>query len=269
MTVLSIINDPLGATGRQRALLGVAIALGWIFLVPPPVSAQGQHVTGRVQAAGGAPLGYAEVQVLPNGPRVITGRSGRFDLGALSPGDHTLRVRRLGFAMTTLRFTVPLSSPELTIIMTPAAVFLDTIRAMALEQELPRVFQRHREHLGAVAFGPALLRQYDGMSIDEILQYDFQLSRYLHKPSTCHSPVAAFIDGLPVPPPIDRIGTAGSQHGLRIADFVRVRDIAAVEVFDSPDFVHEPFIDGHFEDDCMPVVLIWTKGYQQEPWAGH
>ncbi|HEY5264731.1 MAG TPA: carboxypeptidase regulatory-like domain-containing protein [Steroidobacteraceae bacterium] len=236
---------------------------------PASATAQGQRVDGRVEAIGGVPLGYAEVQLVPTGPRAITDRSGNFDLGVLSPGDHILRVRRLGFVMTTLRITVPLSSPHLTVIMAPTAMLLDTVRTMALELELPRVFQRQREHLGAVAFGPDLLKKYDGMSIDKILQYDFQLSRHLHEPKTCGSPLAAFIDGLPIPLPIGNFSTGGGPEALQIANYVRVRDIAAVEVFNSPDFVHEPFIDGHFENTCMPVILIWTKGYQQERWAGH
>jgi hypothetical protein len=53
------------------------------------------------------------------------------------------------------------------------------------------------------------------------------------------------------------------------------REISAIELFDSPDFVHEPWIDGHFQPatlkqgSCKKIVLIWSRYYQQPHWAGH
>jgi hypothetical protein len=52
-----------------------------------------------------------------------------------------------------------------------------------------------------------------------------------------------------------------------LAMYIRRNEIAAIEVFDSPDEVHEPQITP--SGACVRIVLIWSKSYQQLPWAGH
>jgi hypothetical protein len=41
-------------------------------------------------------------------------------------------------------------------------------------------------------------------------------------------------------------------------------------VFNSPDFVHEPFLPPDTPAGmCVQLILIWSKYYQQQPWGGN
>ena len=236
-----------------------------VLLLGIPWAAGAQVVRGRVVDSAGAPVPLAQVRVVPQGAAAITDRSGDFILGPLSAGNYSLAIRRFGFNPDTVAVAVPLGDSVLTIRLIPIPVSLGTVTTTALKQDLPRLFDRMREHLGGVEFGADLRKKYDGMATDEILQFDFKLSRYLHYSSAirhCHPPVV-FLDGIQL-----QVALGGGST-VRLSNYVRLRDIAAIETFTSPDFVHEPFIeDGHFEPGyCGPIVLVWTNGYKAEKWA--
>lgn len=236
-------------TGRELFVL---------LMLLVPWGAAAQAVRGHVVDSTGAPVSLAQVRVLPQGPAAITDTAGAFVLRQLAPGHYWLAIRRFGFRPDTVALTVPVPAP-LMITLSQLPTRLRTVTSMALEQELPRVFQRIKEHLGSVEFGPDLRRQYGDMPLDEVLRLDFKLSRRIRGGRLCRAP-AVFLDGIQL----------HLRDGETLSSYVDLRDIAAVEAFDSPDFVHEPFIDGVFDKyvgRCAPIVLIWTNGYKQQPWG--
>jgi Carboxypeptidase regulatory-like domain len=222
-----------------------------------PSIAGAQVVRGRVVDSAGAPVALAQVRVMPEGAAAITDAAGAFTLGPLPAGQYSLALRRVGFRADTVLVDVPLRDSVLTIRLTPIPVSLRGVTTSALEQDLPRLFDRMREHLGGVEFGPELRKKYGGMSVDEILKSDFNLRHYADGAKICGS-TAVFLDGVwlwLVPP-------------RPISDYVHMRDVAAIEAFPSPDFIHEPFLHP-LPGACMPIVLIWTNGYKQKPWGGN
>ncbi len=229
-----------------------------------------QEIRGRVLDPDGHPIARAELQLLLGGPLATTDSSGAFDFGVLSDGHYTIIVRRLGFQPTTVRLTVPMATPRLSVTLMPVPVNLDTVRSEALEKDLPRVFERMREHLGAVEFGADLMKKYSSLSMDEILQTDSKLWPFLRSSSFCGMRV--YIDGDTLPTPLPTWGREPPTivPDKHIREYVKTSDIAAVEVFRSlKQKIYEPFIAPDQAEGCTSIVLIWTKGYEQTPWAGH
>ncbi len=87
--------------------------------------------------------------------------------------------------------------------------------------------------------------------------------------------VRTLIDGRPAAPPLGtdwglKLTPTGNKAAavpieLRLDRHVAMRDVAAVQVFDSPDFVHEPELDATARDSlhsCTRVVPVRTNGYQ-------
>ncbi len=237
--------------------------------------AHAQDVRGRALDAAKEPLDLVDVQLLPLGRHVRTASAGTFNFEDVPPGSYTLRVRRLGFSEVTKSITVPVPTGTLTVTMQPVPVALDTVYTQVLRQELPYVFQRMKEQLEAAAFGPDLMKRFPGASLDEVLQMDptlwWQLMGARNHSGGPRSPecgAQAYIDGRPALTPLDP-GLSVGGIGLGLASQVRMRDVAAVEVFNSPDFIHEPDLLGDkifftpTIHDCKRIVLIWTKGYVQ------
>ncbi len=260
----------------EHALRGVAVgtALMIAAFAPMPMGAQQQpRVHGHVVDDRGQPVTNAYVQVLPVGPEAITDRAGAFDLGSLDPGRYRVRVRRLGFRPVKVNLVVPMTRPDLTVTMAPVPTLLDTVRAHALEQQLPRVFERQREHLGGLVFGRELMKEHPGLSIDEILQTDSAVNPFLRGSGfpECHPIV--YIDGKPMPRPMlsgspfDRMRTIIPD--LHIRNVVNIHDVAAIEVFRfAAGKIYEPWIGPDAGETCSPLILIWMKGYKQRPYKG-
>lgn len=235
-------------TCQITALLGTAA-------IPQPGAAQ--LVRGVVRSTSGVPLARAELLVLPESLSVYTTDSGHFVLGPLRSGRHDLHIRRLGFAPVALSFEVSLTDTVITVQLNSLAQLLDTVRAAALAQRLPRVFARQRAHLGAVVYGSSLetlLNREPGMPLEDLMRMApaFAL-KLMHRPGCSQR---TYVDGVRTRAP------------LRF--YISESEIGAIEVFDSPDFVHEPFLDGEGfgAGSCMILTLIWSKQYQQPPWAG-
>ncbi|HET7631171.1 MAG TPA: carboxypeptidase regulatory-like domain-containing protein [Gemmatimonadaceae bacterium] len=133
---------------------------------------QPTYVHGHVVASGGPPLLGAQLQVLPHGPRAETDPDGAFTLGPLAAGTYHIRVRRIGFQPDTVTLKLPRAEQDFVIHLTAAPQTLDPVVSSALEQDLPRVMDRMREHLGATIFGPELMKEFPGIGLDGILARD-------------------------------------------------------------------------------------------------
>jgi hypothetical protein len=258
-----------------------------LVVVAAASPARAQSVHGRVVDERGTPVERAEVVVLPFGQPTFTDADGGFDLGAMADGAYRIRVRRVGFKLTFKRVVLPLAEPNLTIVLPHAPLALDTIHTTALEQQLPRMFDRLHSHTGAALYGPALDSTFargGSRSLTDMLTIDRSFAMILRRPH-CGA-TRLFVDDVLVPGSLDVDGGAASPRqkaGRTAMDVVNLpanpemyidqKDIAAIEVFDSPDGVHEPGIDSDPisfpPGKCKRIVLIWSKYYQQQHWAGH
>jgi Carboxypeptidase regulatory-like domain len=236
--------------------LAAVAAAAVLCLFPPGAAAQQGPVRGRVVDAAGAGVSQADVAVLPDSLHATTDGSGRFSLGPVVDGKHMLRVRRLGYAPAFVPFITPLRS-ALVVRLEPLPVTLQTIVTNALSARLPRVIQREEEHLGVQLYGPrldSLLHRYEGMTVEELLPWDRAAALKLMSSRGCQK--AIYVDGDSVRAPI--------------RFYISKDEIGAIEVFNSPDFVHEPFLPpGTPAGKCEQLILIWSKYYQQRPWGGH
>ena len=118
--IRQVVRRVVLAAGSAMALFGPAAARA---LVPQAavdqaadaaVRAIGAVVVGQVRdAATGAPLAGAAVDIEGLPLRVVTDTTGRYRFASVPPGPQVLRVRRLGYAPARVPLTVP-SSGELT-----------------------------------------------------------------------------------------------------------------------------------------------------------
>ena len=253
-------------------LLGALVA-GLALAIGTPAMGRAQQasvVRGRVLDSGGQPLQGAEVMVLPQGSRTASDDSGAFSLGILRSGTYSIRARRIGFVPVTVEISVPLAATHLVIRMQEMALSLDTVRSVALERALPRVFERMREHVGATVFGPDLMKRYPGLSVDEVLQTDSTVWPFMRGASTCGMKV--FIDGkrrFYKPLNASEMREMLIVPDLQISRDVQIRDIAAIEVFrNAHRLIFEPWIRPDVAEGCGSTILIWTKGFKQRPYKG-
>ena len=99
-----------------------------LAVVPTAATAQAR-VTGIVRGNGSDEVVQsAQVEVVDRRLRTLSGTNGRFEFEAVPLGTHTLRVARIGYALTELELTVSdTSSVELTVSMEPVALRLSEI----------------------------------------------------------------------------------------------------------------------------------------------
>ena len=234
-----------------RASSGVAALALSLAAAVSPLGAQ--QLRGRVVDSSGVGISQAEVVILPDSLHATTGDSGSFSIGGLANGKHTIRVRRLGFEPAFVSILTPATGP-LVVVMRPAPVTLQTIVTNALSARLLRVVQREEEHLGVQLYGPrldSLLHREEGVTVENLLPWDRAVALKLMSSARC--PKAVYVDG--------KLTSAPIRY------YISKSEIAAIEVFNSPAFVHEPFLGGG-GIGCVQLILIWSKYYQQRPWGG-
>jgi hypothetical protein len=245
------------------------------------------HVRGRVVDPLGSAVSGAQL-TMAGAPAAVTGKSGRFDLGEMSPGRYALEVRRIGFQPQSQQIGVLDRDVDLLIELKSSAVILDTVKTSALRQRLPRLFERMDQHLGRVAFGDSLRLKYPNASVTDLLKFDKGLVQMLAEPKSkdprhdCGK--MAFVDGHRVQGSLTDVskipyglrylplGTTHNSDSLGIQEVVSARDVAAIEVFQSPNYVNERFIPavGELEGplECTRIILIWTNYYKMHPHPG-
>ena len=117
-----------------------------IHLWAAPLSGQEAGLRGVVVDPDGLPVAGAEVST--GGAAVSrTGDDGAFRLTVPSPGEHSLRVDRLGYRPVTLRVSAP---GPVRIVLSPAPILMEGLTAIGSPGELAEVRTRMGEVPGAV-----------------------------------------------------------------------------------------------------------------------
>ncbi len=239
-------------------ILAAATALG---VAAPGAHAQQSRLEARVVDTTGTPVEGADVVVVPDSLHATTSSSGRFSVGPVRNGPHTIRIRRLGYQLVDTTVTTPAAAPFV-FRMVQIPVTLQAIVANALSARLPRVVLRQQHHIGIQIYGTrldSLLHRVSGTTVEEDLTFDRAAGRKLLATSHRDCLRAVYVDG--------------DSTRAPIRYYISKDEIAAIEVFDSPDFVNEPFSDemdsAKIMDACVQLILIWSKYYKQPRWAGH
>lgn len=101
--------------------LGVLIVVLCSLLASTTAHAQEVRLTGLVVTAAGQPVSAAEVVLQPSGgvaSTAVSDATGRFEFGAVAPGDYRLVARSIGLSPITQRVTVSGSEPlDLTLVL--------------------------------------------------------------------------------------------------------------------------------------------------------
>jgi outer membrane receptor for ferrienterochelin and colicins len=124
----------------SRACLRASLVLALPFLFVARLDAQSDTagvVRGRVLDRGtGQPVAAAEIGVSGHAASAISDGDGGWVLPRLAPGGYLLRVRRIGYAPTTLRVSlVSGDTTEVEVRLTPSALPLDDIVVTAARRE--------------------------------------------------------------------------------------------------------------------------------------
>lgn len=123
-----------GASAGVRAIGGILVVLGVMMLAPSRLSAQfpGELAGTVTDAATGAPVEAAAVELAGTSAAARTDASGAFRLRGLEPGDYRVSVRRAGYAarevMTTVRNGMAV---RLDVALHPVPVALQALRVTA------------------------------------------------------------------------------------------------------------------------------------------
>lgn len=111
--------------------------VGWfvgLVLLPLRAPAQSQpraELRGHVISRSDAPIAGAEVLILRDSLSASTDSAGRFSVRLVSPGEHLIRVRRIGFQPQYLSATFrPGERREVTIVLTPGAYQLPEVEVI-------------------------------------------------------------------------------------------------------------------------------------------
>jgi hypothetical protein len=162
----------------MRAPLSIArVALGAALLaaVPwspaaarqEPAAARAASLQGTVAGRAGTPLPRATVSAA--GRQTTTDDRGRFVLQDIPPGATTVRVTALGYRPLTRDVTVPVSGAvELSLVLEPAAVFLNEVRVLASRSARER-FDESAE-VGAISLGGAAMRTIPALGESDVLR---------------------------------------------------------------------------------------------------
>jgi iron complex outermembrane recepter protein len=124
-----------------------------LALVPQLARAQGDaNVSGRVTASDGAPVVGAFI-IVDSAARPVaqTDNMGRYSIGGLTAGAHTITARRAEFTTATISVTAGDSTVIANIVMQPAATALSVVTVIGSRSDLAETRARLQQVPGAVA----------------------------------------------------------------------------------------------------------------------
>ena len=281
--------------GRQRPMVWmvrtalvarILVACAMIAMGATALQGQSGARPGRIDVvvrddSGRAVVG-AMVRLAPTGRVVAADSGGRVAFDDVPAGPYTVESRRLGHAPASARGILPGGGRvEHVLVMRALGQLLPEVVVAGRERLLRRVHERQAKGLGAVQFSQDLA-PYRGLTTDDLLRFNGELSAKLAAPARCGRPVV-YVDGHRTPPP----SWEKMDPPPPLGDFVRVTDIVAVEAHTSADHLRESFLYDDpdaftpvarragaitfgttmnpgavpLSSTCRRIVMIWTRFY--------
>lgn len=227
----------------------------------PPVPARSGDLTGIVTDSDGVAIPSAEVFVVAFGVVVYTDEKGAFRLPALPPGDHELRVRRIGFHPRTRTLSVQQGeSWQLLVSLDPAPVTLTPVGVTApAPTGKMAAFERRRRGNVGVFITRDQISARRAMHLSDIMRMmpgvTMAHGRTEDKLQMRPAPLGGrfdcspdfYVDGLYVP-------------GLNI-DAIPPADVQGIELYRGPS---DTPVDFRSMNAPCGVVAIWTRDPQDK-----
>lgn len=241
---------------RETAAYAAPIVAVAALPVLPPVPARSGDLTGIVTDSDGVAIPSAEVFVVAFGVVVYTDEKGAFRLPALPPGDHELRVRRIGFHPRTRTLSVQQGeSWQLLVSLDPAPVTLTPVGVTASAPTgKMAAFERRRHGNVGVFITRDQISARRAMHLSDIMRtmpgVTMAHGRTQDKVQMRPAPLGGrfdcspdfYVDGLYVP-------------GLDI-DAIPPNDVQGIELYRGPS---DTPVDFRSMNAPCGVVAIWTR----------
>ena len=227
----------------------------------PPMPARSGDLTGIVTDSDGVAIPSAEVFVVAFGVVVYTDEKGAFRLPALPPGDHALRVRRIGFHPRTRTLSVQQGeSWQLLVSLDPAPVTLTPVGVTApAPTGKMAAFERRRRGNVGVFITRDQISARRAMHLSDIMRtmpgVTMAHGRTQDRVQMRPAPLGGrfdcspdfYVDGLYVP-------------GLDI-DAIPPADVQGIELYRGPS---DTPVDFRSMNAPCGVVAIWTRDPQDK-----
>ena len=258
--VILHLNSLVSTAGLELAEPDVApIASGATPGVPAAssgVSSRARRgvLTGRVLDPSGVPISRVRVSVNGDSAFAMSGGDGRFALRNVRSGTRSVTARRLGFEPAEQVVAIHSSNPtDITVRLGEFVPVLETVRITAPSAQigLDRVGFTKRKSIGTGYYlSPEEISRRNASELPDLLTMAPMLRRttvdghqvIMGRPQgASNGCVTYFVDGVP-------------WTGGGIEDFIRPREVAAIEVY-STGFTPGQFMSAR---QCE-TVAIWTK----------
>ena len=202
-----------------------------LVLGVPTASAQQpmpRALTISVLDTAGVGMDGARLILLPGKRIARTGADGLYTFAQLKRGTYRLQVNRFGFSPFAVDVLVPDSGAMVKVELSPLPQQIEAAVISDRREQLPRVYERQRKHLGHVLFAEDL-PQYQAFGVSDLLTRVPRFYALLTATKSCRS-THVYVDGLQLP------------FEWKLDDYVKPQEIAAIEVHSSADFVKEDFL---------------------------
>lgn len=228
------------------------------------LGAQSTTVVGRAYMRGDSTRGVPEVELTLDRPdrAVRTDSLGRFSFGAVTPGPHFLRARRLGFESVVERLTVSDGQPlQIRLAMRPSAQPMATMLVAGKRVDYPARLAEPYARLSR-ATGHFFTRE----QIDSLFPLDLQ-SLLMWVPGVrvkdsrslefvrcrVEGHIQVWVDGTR----LTSYSSGRTQFDRDASDVLRDIPPSSVQLMEI--YVGPSRIPGEFLDDACAVIAIWRK----------
>ncbi len=248
-----------------RAMIGAALLL---LVGSVPGCAQSGRISGRVHVAGDTtrPVVDVELALLPGLRTTRSDSSGAFSFVSVSPGDYTLRARRVGFEVTTQEVSVDGatgSRVEMLVAMRTGAQLLAEVtisgQRVMFPARLSEPYSRVARGRGSF-FTRELIDSLQPWDIKSLLQrvpgvhINDRSVRFArcdsHAVLGSDARIQIYLDGVR----LTRYGSSLSLDANAVLRDVVISAVQLVEVYPSISSVPP-----EYGDDACAVILIWSR----------
>lgn len=234
------------------------VCVTWALAAPTSLSAQAT-LTGTIRGdSSKAALAGVEIVIQSANKKATTDAAGRFVLGGLTHGIHTVVVRSIGYRPIALRaYLVSNDTLDVTLLLRKSPVELAPLEvtASAIPMGLEEFERRRLRGFGSFVDWTTLRKQEFRRVSDIVrdmngvhLRYDGRGRAYMSS-MRANCPMAIYLDGLPI------FKGPGRGNPPAIDDW-HVSNLDAVEVYAGPATTPSEF--GGIGSDCG-TALFWSR----------